>query len=410
MLNALYVSDFGGFKDWPVELRQLSLINYLVGENNSGKSSMIDFIAWRYVEMAVKLTEAQNLILFDSINIQDQNLDFIINSGKSVFLIDEPEAHLHPSLQKRVPYVLDYLSERYGVQFFVATHSPFVISSAGNMTDLQKELSGQNRASFLPAQKVYFLKNFRVAGRTGQIGVEEGGHQKGSFGYWGSKAVYIAGRMLGAGLMDLIEPQQASLTKDAPILVFCEGEGKDEDAKIYNIIFNHRRPSVLFVSSRGSSQLHRTYDLINQIRAGLSANFRMLMLRDRDHEFSSEADIRIYEEANSGSKVLRQRALECYVYSSETAALVLKTGGIKLDPNHRRQMNSLHRRIQSEAEEGIPGNSYKHRLRDEFKQILKASGFWVNNRKGKRNMPEFMASLIVPGTKTYRELEKEIFG
>ena len=47
--------------------------------------------------------------------------------GKAVVLIDEPENHLHPSLQR------DFLSKLVdafsNVQFIVATHSPFIVSS-----------------------------------------------------------------------------------------------------------------------------------------------------------------------------------------------------------------------------------------------------------------------------------------
>lgn len=49
------------------------------------------------------------------------------HSGNVVVLIDEPENHLHPSLQR------DFLGKLVDtfprVQFIVATHSPFIVSS-----------------------------------------------------------------------------------------------------------------------------------------------------------------------------------------------------------------------------------------------------------------------------------------
>ena len=79
----------------------------------------------------------------------------------------------------------------------------------------------------------------------------------------------------------------------------------------------------MFVSCRGASQLHKTFRLLTEIKPGLSADFELLMLRDRDHEFPSLADIQRYQQENEGCRVLFKRALEVYLYNSETARLVL---------------------------------------------------------------------------------------
>ena len=49
------------------------------------------------------------------------------NMGKCVVLMDEPENHLHPSLQRE--YLSLIVDAFQSVQFVVATHSPFIISS-----------------------------------------------------------------------------------------------------------------------------------------------------------------------------------------------------------------------------------------------------------------------------------------
>lgn len=53
---------------------------------------------------------------------KDLSLDFL--------LIDEPETSLHPDWQKKIPMILEALQKSLGCQIFVATHSPFIISSA----------------------------------------------------------------------------------------------------------------------------------------------------------------------------------------------------------------------------------------------------------------------------------------
>jgi hypothetical protein len=430
MLSQLKIQDFKNIKAPGVYLQTLTGVNFLVGENGCGKTSVLEYLFQQNGQKSLFLSNEQKLDLFlnklygdSKEELMEMTSDTLaklvvpiwlteaIKQGKIEFLlVDEPENHLHPTLQKQIPYILESLKEYFQIQIFVATHSPFIVSSSGEITDREKQTSEVSKRNFISTQKVYFIKNGQIANRVGESGIDEHGQIKGSFGYWGSKANFIASRMLGAGLMDLVLPQRATLTKDAPILVFCEGEGKDEDATIYNKIFQSLKPAAMFVSARGSSQLHRTFELIQEIRAGLSANFQMLMLRDRDHDFKNELEIQDFEQTNPNSKVLRRRAIEAYLYSSETLALLLKIRGITLRDKSRRQMNSLQRRIQMEAEEGIPGNSYKSRLRDTFKLILKEHGYWINNRGRKKDLLESISTVIKPGTKTYRELKKCIFG
>jgi ABC-type cobalamin/Fe3+-siderophores transport system ATPase subunit len=54
---------------------------------------------------------------------------FLLQSavGESTVLIDEPENHLHPSMQRRVMPALTQAFPR--ISFVVATHSPFIVSS-----------------------------------------------------------------------------------------------------------------------------------------------------------------------------------------------------------------------------------------------------------------------------------------
>lgn len=314
-------------------------------------------------------------------------------------LIDEPSIHLHPSWQKKLPIVFEYLTQKYNVQFFVATHSPFIITTVGQLTDNDLTPSQIKKTGFVPNQKVYFLKNGRVASKRGKIST------KGQNGYWGRKITQITSKMLGAGLMDLVSPQKAVFSQDSPVLILCEGEGDDEDAKIYNTIFQDKTPSVLFVSCRGSSQVYRTFQLLREIKPGLSANFEMLMVRDRDHEFPSQNDIKEYEKINKGTKILKKRAIECYIYNSETAKLLLRKFNKKLPLESKQKMDNLQRKIQKEVEQGVPTNAYKHQLEKTFQIITYGLAGQI---KGITLMLA-IARLITPKTKVYKELEKTIF-
>jgi len=43
-------------------------------------------------------------------------------------IIDEPELHLHPQMQKKFIDMIDAMSDKWKMQFIVATHSPVMIN------------------------------------------------------------------------------------------------------------------------------------------------------------------------------------------------------------------------------------------------------------------------------------------
>ncbi len=368
-----------------------------------------------------------------------------------LFLLEEPENHLHPKWQKLLPQLFDFLALNFGFQFLITTHSPFIISSSSELTQNSKEFQHQNEIQFKPTQKVYFLKDGSVASKKGTIELDGSGRLKGRFGYWGSKCVYISSKMLGTGIMDLIGSQTAMLSPDAPRVIFCEGQGDDEDAKLYNIIFKDLKPPVLFISARGTSQLYRTFSVIREIKKGLAANFTIRMLRDRDHNFRNVSEIQSFEHANLGVRVLRRRAIECYLFSSETAHLLLKQQNklphselqdiseqnsppssanlsvpqlieerLATDNTNKdsvrtrdlmRKMDKLQAQIMSEAESGYLGDDYKYRLKNLFTAIVfgHSPDPHLDTLEITQDFKEQIASLITPETQTYQELFAVIF-
>jgi hypothetical protein len=322
----------------------------------------------------------------------------VLIKGKDTFLIDNPANKLPPALQKKLPILLDLLAKTYSAQFFVATHSPFLISAVGELT----ECSVDQEEHCLPTQKVYFLKDGQVASRSGKLS------HKGSNGYSGRKVAQMASSMLGAGLIDLYSPQIAIETNNAPSLILCEGEGNKEDASIYNIIFRDRKPRVLFISSRGSNQLYKSYQLLQEIKPGLSSDFHITMVRDRDHEFLSEKDIQEYETTNPGVKILKRRAIEMYLYSVETASLVLARFNRTILKKDQENMEYLQKKIMNETMTGVKGNAYKEEIYDAF--IIAVRGYGYELFKGEEiEMAEKVARLITPQTETYKELASVIF-
>lgn len=66
----------------------------------------------------------QNVIYFIAAIVYLNNYDLI--------LIDEPELHLHPEIQKKLGNIFRRLSKQFNIQFVIATQSPFIVSTLTN--------------------------------------------------------------------------------------------------------------------------------------------------------------------------------------------------------------------------------------------------------------------------------------
>lgn len=60
-----------------------------------------------------------------------QILASILQPGGSLFLLDEPDAHLHARLQGQFIEILNELAHKEGIQFLLATHSPHILRAPG---------------------------------------------------------------------------------------------------------------------------------------------------------------------------------------------------------------------------------------------------------------------------------------
>ena len=86
-------------------------------------------------------------------------LDILLKTTVSeadVVLLDEPEMGLHPDLQRRFIEYLQQLTEKKGVQVFMATHSPVLLSYADSMTHF-RILNSRGKRSVIrvPKDAVY---------------------------------------------------------------------------------------------------------------------------------------------------------------------------------------------------------------------------------------------------------------
>jgi hypothetical protein len=173
------------------------------------------------------------------------------------------------------------------------------------------------------------------------------------------------------------------------------------------------------VSARGVSETTWSFQLLEEVKNGLSGNFHTLMLRDRDHEFPTKKDLDKYQQSNPSIRVLQRRALESYIFNPETLQKWAFVNHLDLPTHLLREAIVTDKVIARQVSRGIQGASYKRTLSQIYGRIWR---WYIQEIKGQPNQSpyhhsntvaqEFKQSLIVmitPETKTYRELYNCIF-
>jgi len=137
-------------------------------------------------------------------------VDALIHTKKenlTLVLIDEPEINLHPRWQKLLPEIFNQLSKDYNIQFLISTHSPFIISAAGE---------------FGETQKVYMLKEGEVMDKNEKKRSEEVFDLEAEKGYSGKNVSSVVAKMLGADFQDLGAPDNYIIVEEKSKKEFLE--------------------------------------------------------------------------------------------------------------------------------------------------------------------------------------------
>ena len=105
------------------------------------KTLSIEYVQW-WINFLLKNPEGDPCY-FDDLWMWQQSLLLIIFSliGNDLenwfMIIDEPELHIHPQLQKEISVLFNQLSEKYGTQFFLSTYSALFINEE-NITNVYR--------------------------------------------------------------------------------------------------------------------------------------------------------------------------------------------------------------------------------------------------------------------------------
>jgi len=309
----------------------------------------------------------------------DLLLDILIKRREfndTVFFIDEPEAHMSPSLQSAL---LDELLNAVpdNSQLWLATHS---IGMMRRARDIGQATPGS--VVFLDFDGV----NFDLPQVLRPIEPNRP--------FW-KRALQIA-------LDDLagyVAPERVAL---------CEGGrvagGADFDADCFNTIFQGEYPQVLFLGAGSADDIQNDPRGVRSLLAGLTPGVQLMRIIDRDDRTDDEiAALRV-----TGVRVLTWRTIESYLLHDSVLTAVCAAYG---QPATAAQLLQAKRdALSNSIAAGGPADDFKRTAGDIYNA---AKALFPSHKLGSDKrafMRGICAPLIQPGTEVYDELETDIFG
>ena len=308
----------------------------------------------------------------------DLILDFVIKSEyytDTIFCIDEPEAHIHTSLQSKL------LNELYQLipaqsQLWIATHSFGMLKEARRLKELFPD-------------DIVFL-NFD--------------------GYDFDDVVTITpsecDTTLWNKMLEITLDDYSSFISPL-VIVFCEGttkgrKRKDFDARCYANIFGNTHLGTMFYSLGNCTQVEEKNFIIDFINR-LSPSSKIIRVIDRDDRSPEE----IKDITSNGIKVLSLRHLECYLLDDEVLIKWCNETG-----NNNKIEEMLKIKKDKLAESIARGNepddikSASNDICTEGKRLL---GLTQCGNSGEMILRDTLSKLITPDMAIYKKLEKELF-
>lgn len=309
----------------------------------------------------------------------DLLLDIVVKSEyykDTIFCIDEPETHIHTSLQANL------LNEIFNLipdqsQLWIATHSFGMLKEAKKLKELHPE-------------EVVFL-NFDGYDFDDTVTIEPS-----------ECDTVLWNKMLEITLDDYssyIIPET---------IVFCEGttkgrKRKDFDARCYSTIFKNAYPSTMFYSLGGCSEIEEKESVVNFISC-LSPSSKIIRIIDRDDRSPEE----IEELTSSDIKVLTKRHLECYLLDDEV--LTKWCTEVKKPEKVLDILQIKSQAISESVSRGNAPDDIKSASNDICTKSKKLLEVTACGNSGEMLMRDTLAKLITPDMNVYKELEQEIFG
>lgn len=309
----------------------------------------------------------------------DLILDLIIKSNyydNAICCIDEPETHMHTTLQSRLLREL-YRLVSEDSQLWLATHSIGMLKEA---KILNEEVPGS--VVFIDLSNKDFDSKVEI--RPSEID-----------------------KTLWNRFIDLAFGDFSKLVAPKTI-IFCEGDPKGKsnlnfDSSIYNLIFQNKYPEATFVSIGSCSEIENPENISMKIISNLLAESTIIKMVDLDDKSPSE----IGELSKQGIKVLSRRHIECYLLDDELISKLCTINGLSdqitecLAAKQKEMDASVSRNNPCDDIKSASGGIYIS-----LKRILRLQQCGNSTHSFLRDT---MAPLVTEDTRVYKELEGIIF-
>ena len=310
----------------------------------------------------------------------DLILDLIIKQEyypDSIFCIDEPESHMHTSLQEKVLEEL-YKNVPDNSQLWIATHSIGMLKKA-------RELNEKSPDS------VVFL-DFEGKDFDSTVVIEPSEINK---PIWNKFLELAFDDFAG-----LIAPRT---------IVFCEGtqqgrKNKKFDQEVYTKIFQNEMPDVAFISIGSCSELEDPNNVSMRIVREVLKNSKSIKFVDRD----DKSEEQVSECKRKGIRVLGRRHLECYLFDDE---LIRKLCQVKeMSEKEAECLEMKKQAMQDSVSRGNPSDDVKSAsgvIYTNLKRILQLTRCGNDTHSFLRDT---MAPLLTSDMPLYAEIKQSIFG
>lgn len=143
-----------------------------------------------------------------------QILAYILLFSPKLLLIDEPDIHLHPNLQERLPRFLEAIAEERNFNIILTTHSPFIVRGCSGTAKIYWVNEG--RVSKEHREATELALGWGAFGKTMLLVSEDKNldlHKK-LLSQWPNLDAAV-GVIPGSGFKNLIKPEQAKELSDA---------------------------------------------------------------------------------------------------------------------------------------------------------------------------------------------------
>lgn len=308
----------------------------------------------------------------------DLLLDFIIqreDRKETIFCIDEPELHMHTELQARLLMeILEHMPHDW--QLWIATHSIGMMRQA------------RAWAEHHPQEVAFLSFGDRDFDNTTEIAPEIPTRR-----FWQKTFAVAIG-----DLTELVIPRQ---------IIFCEGGRHRDgqfDARCFRIIFENEMADAEFVSLGSADEVEKNSVLLSSVLHGLAPKVKTWKLIDRDDRSVEE----VTQLEKAGTRVLRRRHLESYLYDDEILQKLCESCG---------QADAIQAVIKAKQDaldasiaNGNPKDDLKSPRGPIYVAIKRILNFTQCGNTSEAFCVQCIAPLITPDSAIYKELRADIFG